>query len=596
MRFPAVLAFAVFCVATVSAQAPGVYTNSAPPDRASLERLNLKTDWTTYLPLTGRADGVALVQTVDATQIIVQTKGGQVIAIDALTGAKQWSYRLPSQYVNVYPVCITEQFVFVVNIAKLICFHRYSGLVEFEFGLPGSATAGPVADKELVYVLLNGSKMNAYRYPAAIKVADKAKDRNQEVVNAADTVAKRYGTAANFVGLRDEAFTGRSISNEQKAVSGLGPNQQAPSISALPSVTPPYTLDNRGLYVTPSIQTLSSLRQPYQFKPDYMQYNQRTPSILVLPPAVAAAAELANFRPRGVEPVLVWTYTGTARFRSEPLLTDFDPISINKGLGVVSRIWAATDGPIFEAIDKRSGKSQIVARMQDSISSPLSGPFPLGDKQLGIVGLTDGTIVAVDLVKGGYNGPRIEWRASAGGFMNHKPIVAKDAVFASGDQSGIARVELESGELTWKTESGADRVLAINDEFVYAYDHRGRLAVYDRKKPTDPETKRAYPLTTMDIGGFAVAPSNDVSDRILLAGDSGVLICLRDAAAKYLVPVPLIPPAPKADRKVEPKDAAAPADPAAPKPADTAAPKPAEAKPIDPKPAPPAEPKKKDGM
>jgi len=581
MRFLTVVLSVLAASGALSAQAPGVYTSAAPPAREALERLNLKTDWITYLPLDGRADGVALVQTVDTTQIFVQTKGGRVLAVDAITGAKQWTYRMPAHFVAAYPVGITDKFVFVVNVARLMCFHRYSGLVEFDFELPGSATSGPVADKELVFVILNGVRLNAYRYPSAVVVSERSRDRSAVPINAADTVAARYGNATNFSGLRDEAFTQRPTTIEPRTYMSVGPHQPTPSLSVLSSVLPPYVNSDRGFHPTPSVMVVSSLRQPYQYKPDYLQYNQRTPSISVLPPSVAAAAELANFRPRGIAPEPVWTYTATGRLRNEPILTDREPISIVKDGVPTSRVWMSTDGAVMEAVDKRTGKSQLIAPLQDRIAAPVVGPFPFGDKRLAIFGLVDGTIVAVETVKGGgFNIPRIEWRSNVGGYMNHRPIVTKDAVFVSGEQSGTARVELDGGDVTWKTESGADRVLAVNDEFVYVQDRRGRLALYDRRMPTDADTKRSYPLTTMDITGFGVMVSNDQSDRILLAADSGILVSLRDSAAKYLSPVPLIPPAPKADRKAEPKDVAAP-DAAAP-----AAP-----------PAPPApEPKKKDGV
>ena len=385
-------------------------------------------------------DAVATVQIVDAAQVFAQTHSGLLVAFDAVTGAKQWAYRYPAEYATIYPVGVNDDFVFAVNVARLMCFNRVTGVVEFDFELPGSASVGPVADKELVYVTLNGTRLMAYTFPAILRAVAKA--RPEDVVkprNPADAVASRYGTAANFSSLKDAEFTRLYYPQEPKTDIGLGPRQATPSISALPSVTPPYTLDTRGLYVTPSIGALPTLRQPYSLKPDYMRYNQRTPSIQVIPPSVARAAELANFRPRGVEPTLYWSHTSGRRYVNPPVLTDLDAVTNIKDVQVITRLWATTDGPVVEALDKRTQRTQVVATLQDAVASPLTGPVPVGPDRLGFVGLRDGNVVALNLLQGGPQGPRIEWRASVGGTMNHRPVAARDAVFASGEQSGTAK-------------------------------------------------------------------------------------------------------------------------------------------------------------
>ena len=167
--------------------------------------------------------------------------------------------------------------------------------------------------------------------------------------------------------------------------------------------------------------------------------------------------------------------------------------------------------------------------------------------------------MALNLLQGGPQGPRIEWRASVGGTMNHRPVAARDAVFASGEQSGTAKIDIVTGDVVWRSETTADQFVAANDEFVYLKDRAGNLAVYDRQKATDAATRRSLPLAKLDIAGFGVTVSNDKTDRIFLAGDNGVLVCLRDASAKYARPVPLVPPAPEpkkdapAPKKDEPK-------------------------------------------
>ncbi len=558
------LVAATLTLAAAPAPAQGTYrTSASPPDAADLARHNLRTEWTANVPLQGGRDGVATVQVVDAGQVFAQTHSGLLVALDAVTGAKQWAYRYPAAYSTAYPVGVNDDFVFAVNVARLMCFSRVTGVVEFDFELPGSATVGPVADKELVYVTLNGTRLVAYTFPQILRAVNKSRPEDAGLVrNPADLVASRYGTAANFAGLKDESFTRLYLPQEPKSDIGLYTGQRTPSITALPSVTPPYTLDNRGLYVTPSVTSLPTLRQPYSLKPDYLRYNQRTPSISVLPPSVARAAELANFRPRGVEPTIRWTHTGGRRYTYPPVLTDNESVTNLKDSPATTRLWATTDGPVVEAIDKRTQLAQVTATLQDVVSSPLTGPVPVGTDRLGFVGLRDGTVVALNLLQGGPQGPKVEWRAGVGGAINRRPVAARDAVFASGDQAGTTKIDIATGEVVWRSELGADRFVAANDEFVYLKDRGGRLAIYDRQRPTDAASRRSLPLAKLDVPGFGVDVANEKSDRLVLASDNGLVVCLRDASAKYARPVPLIaPPAPAAaivERKELTPPAAAP--------------------------------------
>jgi hypothetical protein len=121
-----------------------------------------------------------------------------------------------------------------------------------------------------------------------------------------------------------------------------------------------------------------------------------------------------------------------------------------------------------------------------------------------------------------------------------KPIPVNGGVYASGDHAGVAFVGLKSGEMEWKTENFADRFVAVNDEHAYVRDRRGFLLVYDKRK-ADPITKRAEPLTKLDVANFTVPVSNDQTDRVFLASDNGLVICLRDAAAKYAKPLAVAP-------------------------------------------------------
>jgi hypothetical protein len=520
---------------------------ASPPDAEYLARLNLKSEWSAFVPLQSGRDAVAIVQVVDRDQVFAQTASNLLVALDAVTGATQWTYRFPATHVAAYPVGYNAEFVFAVNVSRVICFARRTGVVEFDFEMPGAATAGPVADDELFYVTVNGTRLLAYTFPPALAPSprDVPGERNPRP-NPADQIARRFGGPATTKDLRDEEFSRLNYPTAaQRDIAGsIG--QVSPSIAALPSVTPPYSLAARGLYVVPSISVLQTLRQPYHFKPDYLQYNQRTPSIQVLPPAIARAAELANFRPRGIEPTLYWTHVSGRRFVGQPVLTDTEAVSKKHDAPVLTRLWVATDTDTLEAIDKRTHRPQVTAELQDEIASPMSGPARSADGRLvGFVGLRDGSVSALSLLEGGPLGPRFVWRAGVGGYMNHKPVAAGDAVFASGERSGTAKIDLTTGEVVWRSPKLADQFLAANDEFVYLLDHAGALGIYDRKRASDTATRQSLPLATLPLPGFGVPVTNPETDRLYLASEGGLVVCLRDASAKYVRPVPLAPPPPK---------------------------------------------------
>src|SRR6478752_7137154 len=116
---------------TASARVNNVYSRAVPPDKAALERLNLKIEWSVYVPVEGRRDTLTQVQTID-DQIFVQTRTGLLIAGDALTGGLQWVVQLGNGgYANTYPVAVNSELVFVAHVTKLHAFHRYTGVVEF---------------------------------------------------------------------------------------------------------------------------------------------------------------------------------------------------------------------------------------------------------------------------------------------------------------------------------------------------------------------------------------------------------------------------------------------------------------------------------
>lgn len=522
------------------AQQTGVYSKAVPPDKAVLDRLNLKTEWVQYLPVEGTRDTLTQIQTID-DQVFVQTRAGVFIAIDALTGRIQWVARLGNGYANSYPCAANSQFVFVAHVTKLYAFYRYTGATEFvaEMGTP--PTTGLACDDTGVFCVLGmrpGSagahRVAVYNVPPPITVSDPVKAATDLLSQSAkasatgpvDDLLKRYKSDAIP---RDEpnyfepAFRPRVLETPVAGTTG----SKTPSVSTLPSVVPPYSLGNRA--PTPSLSPVASMRQPYRLRLESGKYIQQTPSIGVIPPSVAASLILADLRPRGIEPKLRWEYGLTSRI--------LYPIHLTP-----TRAWVVAEGNVVIALNKNSEAGRAVTEVKDRLSTPIPAP-PAASGLTHFIPLGNGTLVAIDASSGNLTGGiTVKWRADTGGINNHTPFVTKDFVYASGDDSGVICVERGEGNVIWKSESSADRIIGANEEFVYVRDRQGRFLVFDAKRASDAQRQKSAPLGTANISEFNIHVVNTASDRVYLAADNGLIVCLRDAAPKYAKPMQIWPP------------------------------------------------------
>lgn len=545
-RLFAAVGLLVSLVGLGSAQTNGITSRAMPPDPGQLQRLNLKNEWSLYLPIENTRDSISLIQTFD-DQLFIQTRTGLLIVVDARTGQIQWSAKLGNGgYTNVQPVAVNSMFVFASNVTRLYSFHRYSGVAEFSTDLGTMPTTGLAADESGVYTVLamrpggaGAHRIAVYDLPRPISVLEasanrelEAKNRDQKLVNPVDDLIVRYPPPGGYRAKNVTEFESmpRPTINEVP-VGGLT-SSRTPSLAAAPRVTPPYTRDV--VQPTPSLGLLPSLRQPYRMRNDFQQDIQRTPSLQTIPPSVAAALALTDLRPRGVEPRMRWEYGITGRILFTPLLSPL-------------RAWVATDGQVLMALSKLDKATEVTQRTAVAVSATPSqadvmGYFPLGD----------GSVVAIDLSGGNLvGGASVRWRANLGGIANRTPYLTEDAVFASGDDSGVARVDRRNGEIVWRSDSQIDRVLAVTPEFAYLRDRQGRLHVFDARRATNPGNKWSTPLSGIDLGEFNIPVTNTVSDRVFLAADNGLIVCLRDASAKYARPVRVVPvanvnPPPKA--------------------------------------------------
>lgn len=149
-------------------------------------------------------------------------------------------------------------------------------------------------------------------------------------------------------------------------------------------------------------------------------------------------------------------------------------------------------------------------------------PTAFGDTAF--IGCDDASLYAMNMQTG-----RLRWRHTAGTAISRAPVALETDVYVTSTKEGLARLDRKTGEALWKFPVGrinldanfeADRFLAANAHFVYATDHSGRLLILDRK--------RGHKLSMLDTSAYRVPVVNDVTDRLYLAANDGLILCLHD--------------------------------------------------------------------
>src|SRR5262249_47058815 len=134
------------------------HTNPTPPSRHTLDRLNLKMAWRTYIPVQGRRDGLFSVQLLDR-QILVQTLARLLVSLDPDTGLIEWKARVGLPYHASQPLGYNRKHVFAVRGDHLFALERATGRVEWQYILPGASTTGVLADNEGIYLVLGAERL-----------------------------------------------------------------------------------------------------------------------------------------------------------------------------------------------------------------------------------------------------------------------------------------------------------------------------------------------------------------------------------------------------------------------------------------------------
>jgi outer membrane protein assembly factor BamB len=437
-------------VAVVRAQGPGrLYTNPPLPTLETLDRLNLKMAWRTYLPMEGRQDSIFSVQIPDRLQppaalLLVQTRGGVIMALETATGATLWRTRVGTPYAMRQRLGYNSKQIFVASGVDLFALNREDGQIQWVLTLPHVASAPPVADEDYLYVALGTGRLYTYQLPKPGEGTPLSVTIEGSEPAVPGSPTPSYRTTTSALGVRGQAVGSISaVSSAGRVVRSVGP--------------------------------LSS------------SLESRTAGVA-----------------RGPEPQLVWDYFAESRLELAPLVT-------SEFLLVPSY---AGD---FTALRKFDGGMQYHFQATAPLSAPLGQH---NDKAY--VGSEDFSVSALDIFGG-----HIHWRFLGAGPIRQKPEVNDESIYIAPERSGLYCLDRETGQTLWRN-SRAERFRAANRKFVYATDPSGRLLILDRARGTQ--------LAVYDAArDFVVPITNDMTDRLYLASNDGLLICLHDR--EYATPL-----------------------------------------------------------
>jgi outer membrane protein assembly factor BamB len=249
-----------------------------------------------------------------------------------------------------------------------------------------------------------------------------------------------------------------------------------------------------------------SKTEPAMVSPLY-QPNQRGTAVGPL----ESTTEFNREVPIGPQPVQVWDSLTRLRLELAPVQSPDFILHLSPS-GVALGVYKA-----FQPDIPSNEKFRF-----DMDSPALVAPGHFGDTAF--LGAQDGNVYALDIPTG-----RLLWRYTTGSPIRRRPAALEEDVYITSERNGLARIDRATGEARWSVLRGArilnanpdaERFLAANPKFVYALDTSGRLLVLDRAHGTR--------LSVYDVRDFVVPVVNETTDRLYLAANNGMIVCLHD--------------------------------------------------------------------
>lgn len=110
------------------------------------------------------------------------------------------------------------------------------------------------------------------------------------------------------------------------------------------------------------------------------------------------------------------------------------------------------------------------------------------------------------------------WKYQTGAMLDKGPRVTESRVYQYAQNEGLSAIDKESGELLWKLENGVD-LLAESEGKSYVITNEETLAVMDNEK--------AKQVHTVELTGVSLYTTNTKDSKIYVADKQGRIACLK---------------------------------------------------------------------
>src|SRR5262245_54429591 len=109
-------------------------------------------------------DGFYSVQVLD-DQVLVQTRSGAIIALNAADGSTMWRVSPGVPYRISQPLGYNQKLVMTSRGPRLFGFDRKTGNQVWTYPLPSNLTSAPIADEDTIYLSLPPGHIVAFDVP-----------------------------------------------------------------------------------------------------------------------------------------------------------------------------------------------------------------------------------------------------------------------------------------------------------------------------------------------------------------------------------------------------------------------------------------------
>jgi outer membrane protein assembly factor BamB len=155
---------------------------------------------------------------------------------------------------------------------------------------------------------------------------------------------------------------------------------------------------------------------------------------------------------------------------------------------------------------------------QFETNAPITAPFATTDTSL-VLASEDFYVYCLDR-----NNGLVRWEFASGFPIRKAPRVIGNDLYILPDRGGLFNLSLTNGNQKW-TRPGITSILTATRSRLFGTDQTGNIVILNRAD--------GRPLGSLPLRSFNIRLENERTDRLYLATQSGLLVCLRDQGSEF---------------------------------------------------------------